>query len=312
MDHVHERGIVHRDVKPANVFIAVEPDGLVLPKILDFGIAKLPAAGSALTVDGNVLGTPHYMSPEHIRGQPVDARSDMFSFAVVLYEMLTGVRVFYRDTAAASLAAVLEEDVDPDPRIDPRLWLPLSRALAKRPYERFATCAELAEALRSAIECTDEDLSRALQELKPRRLPQPSVTTATELNSVSEPLAMIRQPKRRRTLALSAVAAVLILGTAVTISALRSPGRAAQAAAPPDPPRPSATATVPTADRAAVPPPPVTPVETATAAVPAPVISTAPPPPRAPTTVKRPSTPSSPPPPKPRTSPKGVATTPGF
>jgi eukaryotic-like serine/threonine-protein kinase len=85
MPPVHQKGIIHRDMKPANIVFAVEPDGHVIPKILDFGIAKLPAAGSALTMDGSVLGTPHYMSPEQIRGQEdIDGRSDMFSFAVLL------------------------------------------------------------------------------------------------------------------------------------------------------------------------------------------------------------------------------------
>jgi serine/threonine-protein kinase len=167
--YVHSKGIIHRDVKPGNIFFAVDPDGHVIPKILDFGIAKLPAAGSTLTVDGNVLGTPHYMSPEQIRGNDkLDGRSDMFSMAVVLYEMLTGERVFRRDLAQSSLAAVLEHEVDPDPQIDPRLWLVISRALSKRAYERFGSCNEFASALKGAVEKSDEELAGSLQELQPK------------------------------------------------------------------------------------------------------------------------------------------------
>jgi serine/threonine-protein kinase len=215
-------------VKPANIFFAVEPDGHVIPKILDFGIAKLPAAGSALTMDGSVLGTPHYMSPEQIRGQAdLDGRSDMFSLAVVLYEMLTGVRVFQRDTAAASLAAVLEHEVDPDPRIEPRVWVVISRALAKRAYERYATCAELAEALRSAVAATDDDFAAGLQELRPAResIPESDVTKLGGLSSsAARPLAQGRPP---RSILWSIGAAALVAAAAGTATlALTRPPKA--------------------------------------------------------------------------------------
>ena len=215
------------------MFFAVEPDGHVIPKILDFGIAKLPAASSPLTVDGSVLGTPHYMAPEQIRGQEdLDGRSDMFSLAVVLYEMLTGVRVFQRDSAAASLAAVLEHEVDPDPRIEPRVWVAISRALAKRPYERFATCAEFAEALRSAVDATDEDFALALQELRPRSDAIPE----TEYSKTERPLARRRRGRGRspdgrksfmRTLGAAGAAAVLAITG--TLAVTRSGSSAAHA-----------------------------------------------------------------------------------
>ncbi|HEX4447178.1 MAG TPA: serine/threonine-protein kinase, partial [Polyangiaceae bacterium] len=161
--HAHATGIVHRDVTPANVFLAIDPDGHVTPKLLDFGIAKVPA-GDQQTLDGRALGTPRYMAPERIRDEGVlDGRSDLFSLGVVLYEMLTGVCPFAAASPAASLAAVLEADVDPDPRIEPRVWLELRRALAKRPYERPASAGAMAEGLLSAAGETENRLADALR-----------------------------------------------------------------------------------------------------------------------------------------------------
>jgi eukaryotic-like serine/threonine-protein kinase len=165
--HAHDSGIVHRDVTPANVFLSIDPDGQVTPKIVDFGIAKLPASG-VQTLDGRVLGTPRYMAPEQIRAQgDLDGRTDLFSVGVILYEMLAGTCPFAASSPSASLAAVLEADVDPDPRIDPRIWIELRRALAKRPYERHASAAAMAAALLAASGETDESLAGALRRAPP-------------------------------------------------------------------------------------------------------------------------------------------------
>jgi serine/threonine protein kinase len=227
LNHVHEKGIVHRDVKPANMFFAVEPDGHVIPKILDFGIAKLPAASSPLTIDGSVLGTPHYMAPEQIRGQEdIDGRGDMFSMAAVLYEMVTGVRVFQRDSAAASLAAVLEHEVDPDPRIEPRLWIAISRALAKRPYERFASCAEFADAIRRAVDASEEDFAHALQELRPRSdaIPDTEGKGLGSLSASASSSRARRKPPERRSIlwTVAGVTGVALLAISGTLAVTRS------------------------------------------------------------------------------------------
>ncbi len=169
--HAHDLGLVHRDVTPSNIFLGVDPDGHVTPKLVDFGIAKARAgviASRVETVAGDVLGTPRYVAPERIRALPdLDGRADLFSVGVVLYELLTGVSPFAATTASASLAAVLERPVDPDPSIDPRVWLELRRAVAKQPYERHASARELAVGLRDAIGATDASLEAQLQLVAP-------------------------------------------------------------------------------------------------------------------------------------------------
>jgi serine/threonine-protein kinase len=293
--HAHDRGLVHRDVSPANVFLAVEPDGHVAPKLVDFGIAKSREGASPVqTVTGEVLGTPRYVAPERIRGQEVDGRADLFSAGVVLYEVLTGVSPFAATTASASLAAVLERTVDPDPSIDPRLWLELRRALAKLPYERHATARELATALRDAIGTTDAELEAKLQTVVPVVPPESDemASGVAVVPATPAPDGSRGKPRARaRSVSTWLVSGLALVALLVGALALMRGSR--PAASPSSAPPPTAVSAAP----APPPPPPLLPSATTTVAPPA---STA-------------AVPPAPPTPRPRPGkPRPVATTPGF
>src|SRR5688572_2628951 len=170
LEAAHEKGVVHRDLKPANVKIA--PDGTV--KILDFGLAKAyeddsssnetslansPTMARPMTNAGMILGTAAYMSPEQARGKPVDKRSDIWSFGVVLFEMMTGRRLFAGETVSDTLAAVLRQDIDFDklPESTPQtLRRVLRRCLERNPKTRLHDVADARLELTNAIDPAPE------------------------------------------------------------------------------------------------------------------------------------------------------------
>jgi Tol biopolymer transport system component/predicted Ser/Thr protein kinase len=168
----HAAGIVHRDLKPGNVMIT--PSGQV--KVVDFGLARMesPFAGaeaSPRTIEGVIAGTVAYMSPEQAQGQPVDARSDIFSFGALLYEILSGARAFRGDSAAATLAEILTKDPPPIANLPGDVEKLLTRCLRKEPARRAQSMADVRVAL---LELKEDSESGRLYGALPARRTGPS------------------------------------------------------------------------------------------------------------------------------------------
>ena len=172
LDFAHQHNVVHRDIKPANLMLT--PEDTV--KITDFGTAKILQFGTAQTA--HVMGTPSYMSPEQVKGKPIDGRSDIFSLGVILYELMTGEKPFPGQNITTVIYKIINEEPIPprslDSSIHPGLSAVITKALAKEPSERFQSCHEFLNALKNFHEAAANDATVRIAPV----VPQPQATVA--------------------------------------------------------------------------------------------------------------------------------------
>jgi len=155
LDAAHAAGLVHRDVKPANILIDATPGRPAHAFLSDFGLTKGASSATGLTATGQFLGTPDYCAPEQIRGGPMDGRLDQYALACVAFVLLTGTLPYRRGDTMATLFAHVHDPVPVASRsragLSPAIDAVLARGMAKAPADRFASCGELASALRAAL-----------------------------------------------------------------------------------------------------------------------------------------------------------------
>ncbi|WP_240806843.1 serine/threonine-protein kinase [Polyangium spumosum] len=230
LQEAHSQGIVHRDLKPENIFLSTNGGLRDFPKVLDFGLAKvtereLRPGSVMLTQEGMVFGTPEFMSPEQAQGKPLDARSDIYSLAVILYEMLTGKLPFDARTPMEFIQHhVTKPPLALETRVagktfPPGLGAVIAKALEKRPEDRYTTAADFADALKpyapgggkgfsglfpaSSLEVL-EKASRShaevahMPEQKPESQRSPAAPPASSRRGGSAPVAMDGAPSNRK------------------------------------------------------------------------------------------------------------------
>jgi len=221
LGHAHEHGVVHRDVKPAN--IVVSENGTV--KVADFGVAH--TLDSELTRTGMLIGTPHYMSPEQFAAGRIDGRSDLFSVASILYEMLTGERPFHGDNLGAMMHNVMNTEPVPVRKINVHVPEPLAgvieKAMSKDPQRRYQTADDFVAALRESVKESPDPAVMQLE--RDRAGAQPDTGAATLVTSVKTVVAgpdreagpgeTVSGPSSRLRLALTLGAVLAIVALAV-------------------------------------------------------------------------------------------------
>ena len=242
---VHERGILHRDIKPANVFLCEGTGHAVFVKLLDFGVAKSSelSLADASTRTGTLVGTPFYMSPEHLAGKKgLDARSDLWAVGILVFEALTGTRPFRADSIG-ELVLLVHSSTPPRitalaPSLPPAIDTWFARACAREPADRFASAGELASALGAALAgVAPAPVSRASPPETAATLADAPWTATEGAISVDTPP---RRPARGGRIAIAGLAALGLLVPGGYLAARRLAPPAAAVASPVAPVAPSA------------------------------------------------------------------------
>ena len=246
LGHAHSRGIVHRDVKPANIMF--DHDGKVM--LTDFGISKALQAASGFTGTGMIIGTPHYMAPEQAKGQAVDGRADQYSLGVVAYRMVTGQLPFSGDSVHTILYKHIFEEVQAPKTlrgdIPEAISAAVKRAMAKEPDQRFPTMEDLATAVWAEQPVSAAKGGRPATPPRPRAKPVVTSETPTEHVSTVAPTTPLPMPKavakksRAGLIVGALVVAVLGVGGYLVLGRGKAsqspPSQPQQAAAPVTPP----------------------------------------------------------------------------